>query len=148
MKALIATDGSDNALSAAHEAVALLHPELRFEIVRVIPEEEDPNETAGGFEGPLVTEEEAEERHRADRHRGQADLAATLARLGETATTTLVEANDPGREICRLAEERDADVLVVGASDKGWFRRLVAGSVMEYTARHAPCPVLIVRHHE
>lgn len=146
MKALIATDGSPNAVTAAHDAVVLLHPDLEIEIIRVIPEEEDPNETAGGFEGPLITEEEAEEQHHADEVQGRADLDATLARLGEAAVTTLVEANDPGRAICRLAAERNADVLVVGASDKGWFRRLLSGSVMEYAAHHAPCPVLIVRH--
>lgn len=146
MKALIATDGTTAAITAAREAVALLHPDLEIEIVRVIPEEEDPNDSAGGFEGPLITEEEAEERHRSDELRARADLASTLAELGEPATVTVVEGNDPGREVCRLAAERGADVLVVGASDKGWFRRLLSGSVMEYAAHHAPCPVLIVRH--
>ncbi|MEI2651431.1 MAG: universal stress protein [Microthrixaceae bacterium] len=146
MKALIATDGTTAAITAAHGAVALLHPDLEIEIVRVIPEEEDPNDSAGGFEGPLITEEEAEAAHRADEARAQSDLESTIAALGEPATVTVVEGNDAGREICRLAAERNADVLVVGASDKGWFRRLVSGSVMEYATHHAPCPVLIVRH--
>lgn len=146
MKAVIATDGTPQAIEAARSAVALLHPDFDIEIVRVIPEEEDPNESAGGFEGPLMTEEEAEDQHHADEARAQSDLESTLAGLGEPATTTIVEANHPGREICRVAAERHADVLVVGATDKGWFRRLVSGSVMEYAAHHAPCPVLIVRH--
>lgn len=146
MKALIATDGTRPAIDAAREAVALLHPDTEFEIVRVIPEEEDPNESAGGFEGPLVTEEEAEERHRLDEEQARRDLASTLAAAGESATVTVVEGNDAGREICELAAARGVDVLVVGASDKGWFRRLLSGSVMEYAAHHAPCPVLIVRH--
>lgn len=146
MRALIATDGTPQALAAARDAVLLLHPDTRFEIVRVIPEEEDPNESAGGFEGPLVTEEEAEERHRIDEEQAQRDLASTLAAAGEAATVTIVESNDAGREICELAEARDVDVLVVGGSDKGWFRRLLAGSVMQYAVHHAPCPVLVVRH--
>lgn len=145
MKALIATDGTAQAIEAAHAAVAVLHPDLEFEIVRVIPAEEDPNETAGGFEGPLMTEEEAEERHHADEVQAQTDLEATLASLGEPAVTTIVEGGSPGPEICRLAAERGVDVLVVGASEKGWFRRILTGSVMEYAAHHAPCPVLIVR---
>ena len=76
----------------------------------------------------------------------QADLATTLEATGETATISVIEGNDAGHEICELALIRRADVLVVGASDKGWFRRMVTGSVMEYAAHHAPCPVLIVRH--
>lgn len=146
MKALIATDGTPQAIEAAREAVALLHPDAEFQIVRVIPEEEDPNESAGGFEGPLVTEEEAEERHRIEERQAQRDLASTLAAAGEAATVTVVEGNDAGREICDLAAEREVDVIVVGGSDKGWFRRMLAGSVMEYAVRHAPCPVLVVRH--
>ena len=146
MKALIATDGTEHAIEAAHEAVRLLHPDTQLEIVRVIPEAEDPNETAGGFEGPLITEEEALERHQRDEAQAQSDLATTLAAAGEPATITVVEGNDPGREICDLAAARGVDVLVVGASDKGWFRRIMSGSVMEYAAHHAPCPVLIIRH--
>ncbi|MFN8050755.1 MAG: universal stress protein [Acidimicrobiales bacterium] len=146
MKALIATDGTPHAIEAAHDAVRLLHPDISYEIVRVIREEEDPNESAGGFEGPLVTPEEAAAQHRAEANQAQEDLATTLAATGETATISVVEGNDAGREICLVAAERRADVLVIGASDKGWFRRLMSGSVMEYAAHHAPCPVLIVRH--
>jgi len=146
MKVLIATDGTEAALLAAHDAVGLLRPDAEVEIVRAIPEAEDPNDSAGGFEGPLMTEEEAEQQHEADEQRARADLTATLASLGEPATITVVEGTHPGRQICELAAERGADVLVVGASDKGWFRRLLSGSVMEYASHHAPCPVLIVRH--
>jgi nucleotide-binding universal stress UspA family protein len=146
VKALIATDGTAQAVEAAHAAVHLLNPDMTYEIVRVIPETEDPNETAGGFEGPLITEEEAAERHQRDEAQAQADLASTLAATGETATIKVIEGNDPGREVCDLAAATGADVLVVGASDKGWFRRIMSGSVMEYAAHHAPCPVLIVRH--
>ena len=129
-------------IDAAHEPDVLAD----LELVRAIPEEEDPNDTAGGFEGPLMTEEEAAASHLADEHQAQVDLQATLARIGEPATITVVEGGHAGREICELAATRAADVLVVGASDKGWFRRLLSGSVMEYAAHHAPCPVLIVRH--
>lgn len=148
MKVLIATDGTPAALAAAHDAIGVLHPDALIELVRVIPEQEDPNDTAGGFEGPLMTEEEAEKAHHADETQAQVDLVATQDRLGEAATLTIVEGSDAGREVCDLAAKHQADVLVVGASDKGWFRRLVSGSVMEYAAHHAPCPVLIVRHSE
>jgi nucleotide-binding universal stress UspA family protein len=39
-----------------------------------------------------------------------------------------------------------ADVLVVGASNKGGLRRLFGGSVSDYVAHHAPCPVMLIRH--
>jgi nucleotide-binding universal stress UspA family protein len=145
MKALIATDGSEASTRAAHEAAGLLHPDAELQIVTVIPEREDPLETAGGFEGPLITEEEAAAEHRDATRAGKAALRATLEQAGEPARTDLIEGDDPGRIICDLAEERGVDVLVVGESDKGWFSRLIHGSVMEYAVKHAPCPVLVVR---
>ncbi|MEZ5320750.1 MAG: universal stress protein [Microthrixaceae bacterium] len=146
MRALIATDGTEPALRAAHESVRLLHPDMVIEIVRVIPEREDPNDSATGFAGPLLTDAEADEIHREEAEGAKADLAATLRELGEPATLTVIEGSDAGHEICALAAREGIDVLVVGESDKGWFRRLLGGSVMAYAARHAPCPVLIVRH--
>ncbi len=58
----------------------------------------------------------------------------------------MIEGSNAGPVLCRLAAERGVDLLLVGGSDKGWFQRLIHGSVMEYAAHHAPCPVLIVRH--
>jgi nucleotide-binding universal stress UspA family protein len=47
--------------------------------------------------------------------------------------------------ISAAAEEENADLIVVGANDKGFLERLMTGSVSEDLAREAPRPVLIVR---
>ena len=60
MNVLIATDGSEPALDAAHRSLTLLRDGARISLVMVIPDKEDPMATAGGFEGPVITEEEAE----------------------------------------------------------------------------------------
>jgi len=57
----------------------------------------------------------------------------------------LVEHGDPPETILRTAREHDADLVVVGTSDKGWWRRLVEGSVSEALVRQAELPVLVVR---
>ena len=47
--------------------------------------------------------------------------------------------------ILRAANDEAADLIVVGANDKGFLQRLLGGSVSEELARKAPRPVLIVR---
>lgn len=48
-------------------------------------------------------------------------------------------------ELCCLATEIDADLLLVGTHDVGLFRRLLQGSVSAPLTRQAPCSVLLVR---
>ena len=146
MKVLLATDGTPGSIEAAHEVLRLLHPDVELDVVTVIPETEDPMAMAGGFEGPLVTEEEAEAEHRRDEAEGRAAIESTLAAVGAQAESEMIESSDPGRAICDLAAQRGVDLLVVGGSEKGFLQRLLHRSVMEYAAHHAPCPVLIVRH--
>jgi nucleotide-binding universal stress UspA family protein len=59
--------------------------------------------------------------------------------------TFLVWTGEPGESIVEAARSEDADVILVGAHSRGALGRLLMGSVSEHVARHAPCPVLIVR---
>ena len=52
---------------------------------------------------------------------------------------------DPAEEIVALAEELDADLVVVGNRRAGRLRRLVARSVSESVVHRASRPVLVVR---
>src|SRR4051812_14654937 len=64
-----------------------------------------------------------------------------LARSG-LRVSSLSDVGDPGDVLVRLAEECEADVLVVG--NKGMQRR-VLGSVPNTVAHKAPCSVLVVK---
>jgi nucleotide-binding universal stress UspA family protein len=50
----------------------------------------------------------------------------------------------PAEAIVRLARQRNVDLIVVGTRRKGFFERLVEGSVNQDVLRHAPCDVLVV----
>ncbi len=50
----------------------------------------------------------------------------------------------PAEAIVKLAEERNADLIVVGMRRKGFFERLVEGSVAQDVMRRATCDVLAV----
>ncbi|MGH2995055.1 MAG: universal stress protein [Gaiellaceae bacterium] len=50
----------------------------------------------------------------------------------------------PAEAIVRLARQRNVDLIVVGTRKKGFFERLVEGSVNQDVLRRAPCDVLVV----
>jgi len=147
MKVVIATDGTDVALEAARSALELFPEPIEFTLVNVVPPEEDPMAMAGGFEGPLFTPGEVKQIHEQQVAHGEAVLDRTQKALGTAAAHLVVSGSDVGDAVCRVATERGADVIVMGESDKGWFRRLLEGSAMNHVLRHAPCPVLVVPHH-
>ena len=52
---------------------------------------------------------------------------------------------DPATEIVRVAEEEQAELIVLGTHGRTGLSRILMGSVAEAVVRHAPCPVLIYR---
>jgi nucleotide-binding universal stress UspA family protein len=50
----------------------------------------------------------------------------------------------PGRTICKLATNWDADLIVMGHRGLGGLKEFFLGSVSNYVLHHAPCSVHIV----
>jgi nucleotide-binding universal stress UspA family protein len=78
--------------------------------------------------------------------RARAKLAEARRRLArrELPVEFVPIVGPPGEGIVRLAEERGADLIVVGTRKKGFFERLVEGSVNQEVLRRASCDVLVV----
>jgi nucleotide-binding universal stress UspA family protein len=51
----------------------------------------------------------------------------------------------PSIEICRIAKETKASLIVLGSHGRTGMLRRLLGSVAEATVRHAPCSVFVVR---
>lgn len=58
---------------------------------------------------------------------------------------TLVLDGDPKDMICQAAEQMQVDLPVVGSRGLGKIKRAFLGSVSDYCAHHAKCPILIVK---
>ncbi len=68
--------------------------------------------------------------------------------LGSSPAVPIVTQIVEGAPAPALVEQaKDAALLVVGSRGHGGFTGLLMGSTSEYCAHHAPCPVVIVRHH-
>ena len=52
---------------------------------------------------------------------------------------------DPSEAILHAAHEQGADVIVVGSHERGWFSRLLSGSVSQDLVRRSDIPVLVVK---
>jgi nucleotide-binding universal stress UspA family protein len=144
MDALIATDGSDTSTHAAEAAAELLRAPVDIVLAMVIPPYDDPSLDAGGFEGPLQSEEEAEAEFAERAGEARRELASEQAGSQTPVTTRVVTDDDTAHGILSAAEEIDADVIVIGASDKGALRRIFTGSVTDTIVHRATRPVLIV----
>ena len=51
----------------------------------------------------------------------------------------------PSMEICKIAEDTKASLIVLGSHGRTGMLRRLLGSVAEATVRHAPCSVFVVR---
>jgi nucleotide-binding universal stress UspA family protein len=141
---VVGTDGSDTATSAVRQAIGIAHsvgatlqivsayepvsqPRLRHER-REAPQ--DIQWMANPREDVLAMLESAE--HEA--HHAGVEHVETFARQGDAADAIL-----------DVAEEQQADLIVVGNKGMTGATRFLLGSVPNKVSHHAPCSVLIVR---
>jgi nucleotide-binding universal stress UspA family protein len=73
------------------------------------------------------------------------DAEADRIRADVGAVETFAREGDPADAILDVAEEKDADLIVVGNKGMTGARRFLLGSVPNKVSHHAPCNVMIVR---
>lgn len=136
LRVLYATGGSEQARAAAEWLSAFpLTPASRVLAVSVVtlpPSVLDIPPVRAYYDELRATAGTILEQARAD-----------LTRRWET-TTRMVE-GDPREEIPRVAEEWDADLIVLGARGLGAIKGWLLGSVSSAVTRHVPCPILVLK---
>ena len=150
MRALIGTDGSDEAVAAAVSGVELLGAVDSVTIVAVVDHSEvDMRGRESGFAGGMPTAAEASNARSAVDTDAESALEDTTRAVSEAAPGAEVSARviegDAGPALCALAEELGVDVVVVGSQGKGAIKRALLGSVSSHVTNNAPCPVVVVR---
>jgi nucleotide-binding universal stress UspA family protein len=147
MKVLIGTDGSDDAISAARQGLALLAPPTAVTLLCVV--EPPAIETAGlesGFAGGVASPDAVDAAWEALRAEADEALEQTAATLGTDAPVErIIERGTAGPVVCWKAEALGSDVIVVGSRGRGAIRRALLGSVSTHVVNNAPCPVVVVR---
>ena len=138
---IVAVDGSDAAIHAAREGLALVSGSV---LIATAIEPSDPGLVVGtGFAGGVMSAEEFEEFERAAVEAGRKDAADAARVLGITDPEIVVLRGSPGPSLCDLAAERSARAIVMGSRGRGGIKRALLGSVSDHVVRNAPCPVVI-----
>ena len=77
------------------------------------------------------------------------EMRRQVTKLASTITDVPVESHAlqgiPGHAIVSVADEIQADLIVMGTHGRSGLSRLVMGSVAEDVMRHAHCPVLTMK---
>lgn len=140
---VVGTDGSETAHSAVAQAIDLAGSlGARLEIVCAF---------APVSRSRLREERESVPEDVAWMVNAREDVEATLreaagqAEAAGVAVETHARQGDPADAILDVAEERGADLIVVGNKGMTGAKRFLLGSVPNKVSHHAPCSVLIIR---
>jgi nucleotide-binding universal stress UspA family protein len=134
---VVGTDGSEPSNAAVAEAIGLAR---RLDAKMIVAAVRPPVPDYLGE--PLYQERLSDELARARR---ALDEARTLVeRAGVEAEYELLE-GDPAKEVAKLAEARDADLIVVGTRGIGAVAGSLLGSVAAGVVRRSHRPVVVVR---
>lgn len=79
-----------------------------------------------------------------ERHAEELDTARALLSEHGVAATTVVATGDPAEAIAMIADEKDADLVVVGTREPGFAERVLRHSVSAEVARRVHRDLLIV----
>jgi nucleotide-binding universal stress UspA family protein len=146
MKILIATDGSTFSQKSITKLCQLIvnatNPAIKIVSVYpiVIPLDE--------FTPSAEYSEKLEKAQRAQAESAAEEAAATIRQClpGEKLDlTTEIIIGNPPLVIVDTAEKWNADLIVMGSHGRGFWKRMLLGSVSGAVVHHAPCSVLVIR---
>jgi nucleotide-binding universal stress UspA family protein len=135
---VVGTDGSKTAEEAVRQGIDLASREgARLHLVAAYP---DPQVLREKFTGGATTQPVD--------LRGVAIGVLKRAEHGVpkgVELETYAREGDPADVIIQVANEQEADLIIVGSSGLTGIRRFLLGSVSSKVSHHAPCSVMIVR---
>jgi nucleotide-binding universal stress UspA family protein len=140
---VVGTDGSDTAKEAVRQATELAG-KLGAQINLVSAYEPVP-EGRLRDERQQVPDDVQWMVHPREDVTSTLDEAATQIQEAGVEVETFAREGDPADSILDVAEEQNADLIVVGNKGMTGAKRFLLGSVPNKVSHHAPCSVMIIR---
>jgi len=134
---LLAADGSENAVRAANEALAIasVMPGCKIEILFVIDDSKVKEE---------VLHSQNEEERQYKRHQKLLPIEDVFAGRNIDHKITIIH-GDPGPVIVDYAKRNQVDLIILGSRGLNALQEFVLGSVSHKVVKRAACPVMIVK---
>jgi nucleotide-binding universal stress UspA family protein len=140
---VVGTDGSDTATQAVRQAIDLARSvDATIELVSAYEPVPAKRLREESLEAPEDLQWAINPREDVDT---TLEAAAALARQAGVDVNLYARQGDPADAILDVAEEREADLIVVGNKGMTGAKRFLLGSVPNKVSHHAPCSVLIIR---
>ena len=140
---VVGTDGSETANEAVRQATDLakavgarIHVVSAFEPVGNQRLREERTQVPDDMQWMVNAREDVDATLR--------NAAETIGELG-IEVETFARQGDPADAILDVAEEQNADLIIVGNKGMTGAKRFLLGSVPNKVSHHAPCSVLIIR---
>jgi len=146
MRILIATDGSDFSKAAIEKCCQIITKpeEAAIKIVSVY-------QVVVPLDIHTASIEYSQELEEATRRQAEEFVKEAAAAVRECfpnsniEITTQVSVGAADQALIETAKEWNADLVVVGSHGRGFWGRILIGSVSDSLVHHAPCSVLVVR---
>jgi nucleotide-binding universal stress UspA family protein len=141
---VVGTDGSDTAKEAVRQAMDLAKA-MGSSILLVSAYEPVPESRLSHERTEVPTDVSWMVNPREDVQAVLDEEAERIKGNGISDVETYAREGDPADAILDVAEEKGADLIVVGNKGMTGARRFLLGSVPNKVSHHAPCNVMIVR---
>lgn len=140
---VVGTDGSDTASEAVRQATELART-VGAKVYVVSAYEPVPESRLRAERVQVPEDLQWMVNPRKDVDRTLEECAEQLRAAG-VEVETLAREGDPADSILDVAEEKHADLIVIGNKGMTGAKRFLLGSVPNKVSHHAPCSVLIIR---
>ncbi|NEY73846.1 universal stress protein [Bacillus mesophilus] len=136
-KIVLATDGSEHSKRAAENAIhiATCTPGSMIEVIYVVNAERAKSDVLANWNSIEINDSRKERMKDVERQAKEAGVTYEIKVLH----------GEPGPVIVDYINKSDADIAVIGSRGLNKLQEFVLGSVSHKVAKHANCPVLIVK---
>lgn len=142
MKLLVTTDGSDHSLKTVEKAIELAIP-LKAEVTVLSVVQNVPIHV---FPEGFSTQEYLSIEKKLEKNaKDLLDQAEQKFKENGLKVDTIIGMGNPADFICKVADEGDYDMVILGSRGLGGFKQLILGSVSNKVAHFVKKSVLIVK---